>query len=226
MASDALTELWPAAGVRARAGDLELRWIDDDLLVQLAELAGRGVHDPATMPFYTPWTRGTAEQVARSVLTYQWAVRQNVGQKLTLEFAVLSKGVVVGSQGASGSDWPVLREVETGSWLGLEYQGHGIGSRMRALMLHLLFEGLGADHVTSGAFDDNVRSNAVSRKVGYEFDGIARVAREGAAGTVNRYRMSRERWLEVRDRHVELLGAPVELEGVERFRAQLEQPHD
>lgn len=222
-ASDALIKLWPAAGVRARAGGLELRWIDDDLLVELAELASRGVHDPDHMPFYTPWTRGTPEQVARSVLGYQWSSRQRIGpERLTLELAVLVDGVVVGSQGASGSDWGVLRTVETGSWLGLEFQGRGIGTRMRALMLHLLFDGLGAAEVTSGAFDDNPRSNAVSLKTGYEFDGRSRHAREGRPAVVNRYRMTRERWLQVRAADAELLGAPVALHGVEALREQLD----
>ncbi|WP_223171980.1 GNAT family N-acetyltransferase [Microbacterium sp. NIBRBAC000506063] len=146
-----LARLWPASGVRARAGDLELRWIDDEMLVALAELAGRGVHDPERMPFYVPWTRGDAGTVARSVITYQWGVRAHVGpEKLMLELGVLHSGTPVGIQGASGSDWGVLRRVETGSWLGREHQGRGIGTRMRALMLFLLFDGLGAREVTSG----------------------------------------------------------------------------
>jgi RimJ/RimL family protein N-acetyltransferase len=223
MASDALIKLWPAAGVSARAGDLELRWIDDDLLVELAEVAARGVHAPEAMPFYTPWTRGTPAEVARSVLKSQWSARQNIGPgKLTLEHAVLVDGVVVGSQGASGENWPTLRSVETGSWLGREFQGRGIGTRMRVLMLHLLFDGLGAADVTSGAFADNPASNAVSLRVGYEFDGTTRLAREGQVARGNRYRMSRERWLEVRDRDAGLLGAPVTLHGVGALREQLD----
>jgi hypothetical protein len=55
---------------------------------------------------------------------------------------VLSGGVVVGSQGIGGRDFAVLREVHTGSWLGLRYQGQGIGTQMRAAVLHLAFEGL------------------------------------------------------------------------------------
>jgi RimJ/RimL family protein N-acetyltransferase len=223
MASDALIELWPAAGVRARAGDLELRWIDDELLVQLAGVAARGVHEPDAMPFYTPWTRGSAADVARSVLAYQWSARGQVGEKLTLEFAVLVDGVVVGSQGASGSDWSALRTVETGSWLGREFQGRGIGTRMRVLILHLLFDGLGADEVTSGAFADNPASNAVSRKVGYEPSGTKRVVREGRPAEVQLYRMPRARWLEVRARDLALLGAEPELTGVEALRARLDE---
>ncbi|MFC4243781.1 GNAT family N-acetyltransferase [Gryllotalpicola reticulitermitis] len=223
MVSEALIRLWPAAGVSARAGDLELRWIDDELLVQLAELAARGVHDEAAMPFYTAWTRGTPEQVARSVLAYQWSIRSRIAARgpFSLELAVLVDGVVVGSQGAGGADWTVLKSVETGSWLGREHQGRGIGTRMRALMLHLLFEGLGADEVTSGAFADNAASNAVSVKTGYLPDGVDRRAREGVAAVVNRYRMPRATWLEVRERNATLLGAPVVLAGVDALASAL-----
>lgn len=218
-----LARLWPASGVRARAGDLELRWIDDEMLVALAELAGRGVHDPERMPFSVPWTRGDADTVARSVITYQWGVRPHVGpEKLVLELGVLHSGTPVGIQGASGSDWGVLRRVETGSWLGREHQGRGIGTRMRALMLFLLFDGLGAREVTSGAFRDNPASNAVSRRVGYLDNGVTTVAREGQPVAHSNYLMTRERFDEVREANLALLGAPVELEGVEALRAALE----
>jgi len=217
--SDVLARLWPASALRARAGDLELRWIDDEVLVELAELAGRGIHSPDAMPFEHPWTRGTPDEVARSVLTYQWSLRGNVSpHAFVIELAVLHEGVPVGIQGLTAKDWTVLRTVNSGSWLGREHQGRGIGTRMRALVLHLAFEGFGAVEATSGAFADNAASNAVSRRVGYEHDGAFMAAREGTAVLHNRYRMTRERWESLRGAHAALLGAPVELAGVEAVR--------
>ncbi|HCX84263.1 MAG TPA: N-acetyltransferase [Micrococcales bacterium] len=217
-----LTDLWPAAGVRVRAGDLELRWIDDDLLVALAELASRGVHVPDAMPFTVPWTRGTPTQVARSVIAYQWAARGRVGpDDLRLELAVLVDGVPVGIQGAGGADWAVVRTAETGSWLGLEHQGRGIGTRMRVLMLALLFDGLGAEEVTSAAWLDNPASNAVSRRVGYQDNGVRRLVREGGVAINQGYRMTRQRWEQVREANLALLAGPTVLDGVARLREQL-----
>ncbi|WP_428832872.1 GNAT family N-acetyltransferase [Microbacterium flavum] len=89
-----------------------------------------------------------------------------------------SRVAPVGIQSASGDDWAVLREVETGSWLGHAHQGRGIGRRMRALMLTFCFEALKADSVVSTAFTDNVASNAVSLRTGYQVDGIQRVVRD------------------------------------------------
>ncbi|WP_127818063.1 GNAT family N-acetyltransferase [Microbacterium sp. CPCC 204701] len=221
--SDDLARLWPAASVRARSGDLELRWIDDGLLVELAELASRGVHAPDAMPFEHPWTRGTPEDVARSVLTYQWALRGRLSpDNWALELAVVHEGTVVGVQGLVADDWSVLRTVKTGSWLGIAHQGRSIGTRMRILALHLAFDGLDALEAHSGAFVDNPSSNAVSRRVGYDHDGAFRIAREGAAVWHNRYVMSRERCESLRLQHANLLGAPIELTGVDGLRGMIE----
>lgn len=222
---DALARLWPASALRVRAGGLELRWIDDDLLVQLADLAARGVHSPDAMPFEHPWTRGTPDEVARSVLTYQWSLRTKVSpERFTLELAVLHDGVPVGIQGLVADEWPVLRRITTGSWLGLEHQGRGIGTRMRVLALHLAFEGLGAREATSGAFADNAPSNGVSRRVGYEFDGSFHAAREGEAALHHRYTMSRERWVSLRAEHVKLLRGVPEIIGLDGLRTMIDPP--
>lgn len=220
---DALARLWPASALCVRAGGLELCWIDDDLLVQLAELAARGVHYPDAMPFEHPWTRGTPDEVARSVLTYQWSLRSRVSpERFTLELAVVADGVPVGIQGLVADDWSVLRRITTGSWLGLEHQGRGIGTRMRVLALHLAFEGLGAREATSGAFADNAPSNGVSKRVGYEFDGSFHVARDGEAALHHRYTMSRERWESLRVEHSKLLGADVQFDGLTGLRSMIE----
>ncbi len=60
----------------------------------------------------------------------------------------------------------------TGSWLGRRYQGRGIGTQMRAAVLHLAFGGLGAQQAVSAAFEDNPASLRVSRKLGCRDDGI------------------------------------------------------
>jgi len=220
MTAAALAEIWPAAGVYAQSGDLELRWIDDDLLVALAQLAGKGIHVEDRMPFAVPWTRGTPEDVARSVIAFQWAARAKVAQDgFTLELAALVNGQPVGIQSASAIDWQALRRAETGSWLGRASQGAGIGTRMRALMLELLFDGLGAAEVTSGAFEDNPASAIVSRRTGYLENGSVSFMREGVAVEHTNFRMLRDRWLEVRDANRRLLGAPIELVGAQALRA-------
>lgn len=219
-----LRTLWPPALLWARAGDLELRYLDDDLLVDLAELAGRGVHDPDAMPFAFPWTRGTPEQVARSVLVYQWRTRAAITpEHWTLELAVLHRGEPVGIQAIEAEQFPVTRTISTGSWLGQAHHGQGLGTRMRALMLHLAFTGLRAEVATTGAWVDNGPSNAVSTRLGYRPNGTSRQAREGQTAEHRHYRMDREDFDMLAPAHAELLGE-VQMAGLEELRGFLQIP--
>jgi hypothetical protein len=112
----------------------------------------------------------------------------------SLDLAVFADGRVVGQQEISGREYRILREVSTFSWLGLRYQGQGLGTEMRAAVLHLAFAGLGAAEAVSGAFDGNAPSLRVSERLGYESDGIERLAAGGRATTTRRLRLPRARW--------------------------------
>ncbi|MGC5166405.1 GNAT family N-acetyltransferase [Luteimicrobium sp. DT211] len=218
-ATDSLTldDLWPFAGLHVVSGDVELRYLDDDLLLRLARLAAEGVHAEDAMPFTTPWTRGTPAEVGRSVLTYHWGGRAGAlgTDRLRLELGVVRAGEPVGIQGFFGTDVAVTRTVETGSWLGRRHQGRGTGTLMRRMVLHLLFEGLGMVEATTVAFADNGPSNGVTRRLGYEPNGVEILAREGRAVTSNRYRLTREAWEAQTDR------PEVTLHGVEPVRELL-----
>ncbi|SDB92692.1 Protein N-acetyltransferase, RimJ/RimL family [Sanguibacter gelidistatuariae] len=210
--------LWPLTDVRVISGDLELRYLDDALLFELAELAAAGVHSPDAMPFTFPWTRGTPQEVARSVLAYQWGVRSRLSpQDWTLELAVVRDGRVLGVQSVMAKDFTVAGALETGSWLGLRHQGAGVGTRMRLMILHLAFEGLGAQVATTSAFEDNPGSNGVTRKIGYLPNGRDAVAREGSPAVSQRYVLDRTAW----DRRAESLRPEVTLHGVESVRTFL-----
>jgi hypothetical protein len=191
--------LWPPLGLRVTGLGLELAWARDDLIFALAREAAVGVHESAAMPFLVPWTRGTPEQVGRSVLQYGWGRR-----------AVLSPG-----------EWclqlAVLRDGETGSWLGLRYQRQGIGWQMRLLVLHLLFDGLGAATATTSAFDDNPGSLGVTRKLGYRENGVTTVVRQGSGVVSRGFRMDRADWYA----RPGWMRPDVVLEGVEPVRSLL-----
>ena len=200
---------WPLAGLRLLTPSLELRLGSPADLDALAGLAADGVHDPGVQPFAFPWTDAPPTTRALSTLQFQWrqwgAWRPD---KWSLDLVVLHEGSVVGTQGIGASDFAVLREVSTGSWLGLAHQGKGIGTQMRAAVLQLAFEGLGAQYATSGAFADNHASLAVSRKLGYADDGIERHAIRGKAATSLRLRLDRETWQRTRS-------VPVTIRGLE-----------
>lgn len=124
-----------------------------------------------------------------------------------LPFVVLEAGVVVGTQELHGAKFGVRREVGTGSWLGRAHQQRGIGTQMRAAALHLAFAELGAQWATTTAYEDNAASNGVTRRLGYEPDGVEIDERRGQPARLLRYRLSREKW-QAQDRE------PVEVEGI------------
>ena len=190
-----LSSHWPLAGLRLETPDLVLRWPSPDDLGALADLAAAGVHDPEVQPFMVPWTDTSPEERARGTLQYHWS-RWGAWKpsNWVLTLAVLRDGVVVGTQDIGGRDFAVLREVHTGSWLGQRYQGQGIGTQMRAAVLHLAFDGLSAVEAYTGAYDDNPASLGVTRSLGYEANGTELRAREGQPARMLSYVMTRSRW--------------------------------
>jgi RimJ/RimL family protein N-acetyltransferase len=108
----------------------------------------------------------------------------------------------------------VTREVHTGSWLGRRHQGRGIGTEMRAAVLHLAFAGLGADWAVSSAATDNPASIGVSRKLGYADDGTQLEVVRGQRRTELRFRLARQTWAARQT-------VPVEIEGLEPCRELL-----
>ena len=189
------TQYWPLTGLRLTTPRLELRWPTLADLDALAGLAARGVHDPAVQPFMIPWTDAEPAERAQSTLQYHWRQWGSwTPASWSLNLVVVRDGTVVASQGMESRDYAVLREVSTGSWVGRGYQGQGIGTEMRAAVLHLAFAGIGAHYATSSAFEDNAASLAVSRKLGYADDGFERFVVRGRPAVSRRLRLDRAAW--------------------------------
>lgn len=201
------SSFWPLADLRLRTPLLELRWPSQADLDALAGLAADGVHDPAVQPFGVAWTDVGPAERARSVLQYHWSRWAAwTPADWRLELAVVRDGTVVGTQGVSGTDFAIRREVATGSWLGRAFQGQGIGTQMRAAVLALAFEGLGARYACSDAFEDNAASLGVSRKLGYADDGIQLFSIRGRPVVSRRLRLDRAAWQAARSVPVEVTG--------------------
>jgi RimJ/RimL family protein N-acetyltransferase len=205
-----LDDAFPPFALRIQAGPLVLRPITDDVLPALIEVAAAGVHDPALMPFYYPWTDAPADRLPLEFAQYHWRTRASWSREAwTLELAVEYEGAIVGCQGVTTRDYLITRTGETGSWLGRTHHGRGIGTRMRQALCAFLFDELGAGEITSGAFTDNPASLGVSRKVGYRADGTARLARRGELAVNQRLVLSREDFVR---------GEPIEVSGAGVFR--------
>ena len=200
-------EYWPLFELRLRTPRLEIRLPNDETLVALARLAVQGVHDPSTMPFLYPWTDEPSPQLERGMLQWGWRHRAEwTPNNWTFTGAVFLNGDVVGVQSLSATDFAVRREVKSGSWLGRAYQGQGVGKEMRAAILTLAFEGLGAEVAHSGGFADNETSLNVSRALGYRDNGRRTAERRGVASELIELRLDRADWLPRAHLDVQIVG--------------------
>ena len=182
--ADDVARLWPPFRVRVTCGPLVMRPMRDADFPEVLAVAHAGIHDPARLPFYFPWTDAKGADLERSFLQYHWRSRSELSpEKWDLDLGVWHEGAFVGVQGVGTKDFPVTRTGETGSWLGQEFHGRGIGTLMRQAICVLCLDHLGFEEVTSGAFTDNPASLGVSRKVGYRVNGEQRLARKGELAT-------------------------------------------
>jgi RimJ/RimL family protein N-acetyltransferase/ribosomal protein S18 acetylase RimI-like enzyme len=171
----------PLTRLRVRTPRLELRLATRAELRALGELAQRGIHDPAVMPFGVAWTDDSDRPgfVDEGIEHHEARLREWQPGDWTLNLIAFHRGRPVGVQSVRGERFAEQRTVDTGSWLGREFQGQGLGTEMRAAALHLAFQGLGATLATSGAIEGNRQSLGVSRKLGYEIVGAHLVSPRG-----------------------------------------------
>lgn len=176
-----IPEPWPLRDLVLRTPRLELRPDDDGGLAELVQVAHAGVHPREEMPFLMPWTDADPRYLGRGMLQHFWSQRAALApERWAIHFLARLDGRVIGTQGLSGTDFGITREVSSGSWLGMAHQGRGLGTEMRAAVLLFAFDHLGALRARSDAFADNHASHAVSAKLGYRRDGAATVVRRGA----------------------------------------------
>lgn len=210
---------WPLFDLVVRTPVLELRFPTDELLVELAEVAAKGIHADDWMPFAVPWSKLPSPQLERQILLHNWQMRgQWTPDHWRFNPVTVVHGRVVGTQGVHADEFGATRTVATGSWLGQAFQGKGYGKEMRSAMLHLAFAGLGAIRAESAAREDNGPSIGVSRAVGYAENGDEIRLRDGELTRDIRFLMTREVWEQRRRDDIEIEGLEpcLELFGVEK----------
>jgi RimJ/RimL family protein N-acetyltransferase len=185
----------------------------DPELVELLELIDRGIHDPSWMPFRLGWTDVPQPQRNRDSLAHWWRLRALWSpDKWFWCGAVRCDGELVGVQDLMATDFAVLREVSSGSWLGMAHQGAGIGKEMRAAILHLAFEGLGALRAHSGFVEGNEPSRRVSESLGYVPNGYGYFEVRGRVERERHVVLERSVWELNRRDDIEIVGLEACLE--------------
>lgn len=193
--------------LRVRTPRLELRLATRAELRELAEVAQRGIHPPEEMPFTAAWTDSASSPSFRDdfVAFHENAVASWRPARWTLNLIAFETGRPVGTQALSARSFARTRRVETGSWLGRDRQGRGLGTEMRAAALEVAFGPLGADEASSTAHDGNEASRRVSEKLGYTAAGTETHRPRGERVRATRLVRRRDAWRSP---------VPVEIEGL------------
>ena len=191
----ALADAWPLFGLRICSQRLVMRLPSESDLLKLIAVARDGIHPEGEMPFAVAWSTTPSPEFERGFLRHHWSMWAHwTPDAWGLNLLVELNGAPIGSQSVHAQDFSILRTVDTGSWLGRDFQGRGLGTEMRSAVLAFAFDGLGAEAAESSAFLDNAASNRVSRKLGYEENGRGRLAPEGIARETRLFRMTVEGW--------------------------------
>jgi RimJ/RimL family protein N-acetyltransferase len=186
---------WPLFDLRLRTPHLELRLPTDEDLLELIKVARDGVIDEGRTAFLVPWNELPSPAFERQFLLHSWGSRGSwTPDRWSLVLAAILDGQAVGMQEILATDFAVRRVVASGSWLGRRYHGYGYGTEMRAAVLSLAFDGLGADVAESGYFEGNAPSARVSEKLGYVANGRETFAVSGKPVVEHKLRVTRETW--------------------------------
>jgi RimJ/RimL family protein N-acetyltransferase len=190
-----LESAWPLYGLRLRSEQLVLRLPRDADLPAFIDLAKDGIHPPDEMPFGVAWSVMPSPAFERGFVQHHWLMRATwTPEAWTLNLMVELDGWAIGTQTLAAKEFAIHRTVDTGSWLGQAFQGRGFGKEMRSAVLSLAFDGLGARFAESSAFLDNLKSNGVSRALGYAQNGRGSLAPQGVARETQQFRMTLDDW--------------------------------
>lgn len=196
---------WPFFDLRITSGEVVLRGVTDaDLEPLLEALPGDLEMNPANERF-----AGLADDAdrRRQLVAEIWKHRGTWSPgSWCLDLAVEVDGRVVGVQALEGEEFPLLRTVDSFSWLAADVRSRGLATLMRVGVLALAFEHLGAEAAVSSAVLDNAPSLAVSRRLGYVDNGLSRTNTPNGPATLQHVRLTRETWLAGR-RTAEVAGA-------------------
>lgn len=206
---------WPLEQLTVHTARLTLKLPDPGELEALATLAAVGVFEPGSQlgfAWHVPEPAGRARHV---IQWHHLCIGRWEPDSWNLPLAVLRDGDVVGVQALRANEFGVCRVVTTGSWLGLAHQGQGIGTEMRSAVLTLA-KRIGAHHAESDALVENAASSAVTRKLGYQPNGIRVACLHGEPRVLHRYTLDLHTWTPPADVTIdglepaalELLGAP------------------
>jgi RimJ/RimL family protein N-acetyltransferase len=170
--SDAYFPYWPLFGITLRIGDLTLWPIREPELAEAARLVPDDVEfDPAQAMLEGLDLEANRRRLLVQGLYRHWGAWSP--ESWVLSFVVRRHGSIIGMQSVEGDGFARLRTVDSASWLIPSARGQGNGKAMRAAILTLAFDSLGANFAISSARSENAASLGASYSLGYKPNGLS-----------------------------------------------------
>ncbi|MDT6980440.1 GNAT family protein [Levilactobacillus zymae] len=149
--------------------------------------------DRAALVRYLPWvatTRTVADEQA-----FLRLVNQHLGQGTSLNLVVWLPQQIVGMISCNRFD-PTNQSADIGYWLGAPFRGQGLMTQAARGMCDLAFRDYDLNKLTIRAAVDNLASNAVARRAGFQPEGRLRQNERLADGYHDEYQygLLREEW--------------------------------
>lgn len=193
MHDSAPEQQWPLLSLRLKVADVTLQPVREADLEHLSRILPDDVeHDPSS-----EMLEGLdVEQNRRRILLQSywrswgcWSV-----EAWCIFFRVSVGARVVGVQALEAKHFPILRTVDSSSWLVTDVRRRGIGTAMRLAVLTLAFDHLGAAAAITSARQDNWASLGVSKHLGYEENGVSTSLSPSGPCTLQHMILRRSSW--------------------------------
>lgn len=99
--------------------------------------------------------------------------RKNYAENKTLNTGIVYKGEIVGLAGFNELAW-ANKTAKIGYWLGQDYQGHGIMTRVAEALTEISFGPLGMNRTEIRVATGNSKSRGIPERLGYTEEGTLR----------------------------------------------------
>lgn len=153
--------------------------IDDDLLLKLIDLKdGEKVfeltnHSRGYLRAWLPWLDATAK--LEDTLEFIRISLKSFAQNKSLIAIILFKDQIVGVAGYNSINWS-NRTAYIGYWLGEQYQGHGIITKVTKALTEYAFNELHLNKVEIRAAAENMKSRSIPERLKFVNEGCIRQA--------------------------------------------------
>ncbi|MBP3951692.1 GNAT family N-acetyltransferase [Bacillus suaedae] len=122
---------------------------------------------------WLPWLDTNTK--VEDTLNFIKASMKNYAEHCGINTVILYKGKIVGVAGYNEIDW-INKIAYIGYWLGKEYEGNGIMTRVSKALTNYAFNELNLNRVEITAAVENMKSRAIPERLGFINEGCKRQA--------------------------------------------------